>query len=317
MKQKILVSVDTEAPVGNNALQNMVYCKTEDGEYGIRYLFQLFDKYHIQALFFVDLAEIVDHGETGIEEILKDIEAAGHSVGVHVHPDHMADSERRYLWQYSREEQYEIISRCTEFYEKVLGRRPLSFRAGRYGANNDTLSVLEELGYRYDMSLFYRSRYCKISPQFTCNRFMKDPSRNLAELPLTTYRSFSTPFYERNDQIIPGLNHYELKRVMKKIVSSKQTDIISLLFHSFEFIDWRKNPDAPVFSKRKLDVVMRNMEFINSCDVAWISENDLLTISCYEGNDIGDIDLSKGILPFWFFGKRAVQVLKDRMTLNV
>lgn len=171
MKQRVLVSVDTEGPAGCLPVEKMIYGQARDGrEYGIMFLMDLFDKNDIRALFFVDIPEIADYGEDKLARVMIDIVKRGHDVGVHVHPDHMADINRRYLWEYSAEEQYEIIARCTDYYEKVLGKRPLSFRAGRYGADNHTLQVLDELGYKYDMSLFYASRYCKIDPPVTWNR---------------------------------------------------------------------------------------------------------------------------------------------------
>lgn len=168
MKQKVLVSVDTEGPAGCLPVEKMIYGQARDGkEYGITFLMDLFDKNDIRALFFVDIPEMADYGEEKLARVMIDIVERGHDVGVHVHPDHMADINRRYLWEYSAKEQYEIIARCTDFYVKTLKKAPLSFRAGRYGANNDTLDVLEKLGYQFDMSEFYASRYCKIKPEVT------------------------------------------------------------------------------------------------------------------------------------------------------
>ena len=110
MVQKVLVSVDTEGPAGELPVERMIYGQARDGkEYGISFLMDLFDKNNIKALFFVDIPEIVDHGEEKIAKVMHDIVDRGHDVGVHVHPDHMADINRRYLWEYTADEQYEII----------------------------------------------------------------------------------------------------------------------------------------------------------------------------------------------------------------
>lgn len=317
MKQRILVSVDTEAPIGSNAVDNMIYCKTKDGEYGIKYLFDLFEEFGIKALFFVDIPEIVDHGSYSIQKVMEDIENAGHDIGVHVHPDHMLDSNRRYLWEYTRDEQFEIISRCTDFYEMILGRKPKSFRAGRYGANNDTLDILAQLGYKYDMSLFYSSKYCKIAPYFTCNRVKEYKESGLLEFPVTTFKSFTSPFYSRNDQIAPGFYPFEFKKDLKEIIKSQEIDVISLIFHSFEFIDWRKNPDKPSFNERKLFRVRKNLEFIKQNGTKYISENELQEILWNYSEDLGKLDLSKGAFPVFFFARRAIRVIHDKYILNV
>ena len=98
MIQKVLASIDTEGPAGADPVETMIYSKASNGkEYGIRYLMKMFDERGIRGLFFVDIPEIVDHGEDKIERVLKEIHDNGHDVGVHVHPDHMADKNKLFL----------------------------------------------------------------------------------------------------------------------------------------------------------------------------------------------------------------------------
>lgn len=318
MSQKILVSIDTEGPAGELPVERMIYGNTADGkELGVRYLIKMFDERNIRGLFFVDIPEIVDHGEDKIGRLLREIDEAGHDIGVHVHPDHMADINRRYLWQYTKEEQYEIIAKCTEFYEKVLQRAPLSFRAGRYGANNDTLDVLEKLGYKYDMSLFHTSRYCKIDPHFTWNRIVHYADCELKEVPVTTFRSISTPFYYRNDQIDSGNLPLDFRRNMREIVRTGNVDVVSLFFHSFQFLDWRKDPDHPVFDRARYNTVIQNLEYLKTIDIEYISEADLAAIEEHPTDNVGPVDTSRGVLPYLFFARRAYFTIKSRIIRNV
>ena len=318
MAQKVLISIDTEGPAGTDPVLHMIYGKTVDGkEHGIRYLMKLFSKRNIKGLFFVDIPEIVDHGEKKIERVMKNIDSRGHDVGVHVHPDHMADPERRYLWQYTKDEQYEIIARCTDFYEKVLKKQPLSFRAGRYGADNNTLLVLDELGYKYDMSEFYASRYCKIDPPVSWNRIVTCGKNGLKEVPVTTFRSLSTPVYSRNDQIDSGNMPFEFKRNMKAIIEEGTVDVVSLFFHSFQFLEWREHPDEPEFSKKRWKKSMGNLDWLLTQDVEFISEADLADIKENDWDPIGALDRSGGILPYYYFGLRAAETIWQRITLNV
>ena len=318
MPQKVLVSIDTEGPAGSDPVLRMIYGKASDGkEYGINYLMKLFSDRKIKGLFFVDIPEMADHGADKIERVLKDIESNGHNTGVHVHPDHMADINRRYLWQYSKAEQYEMIARCTEFYEKILKKPPLSFRAGRYGADNNTLQVLDELGYKYDMSEFHSSRYCKIEPEVTWNRVITCGKNGLKEVPVTTFRSIHTPFYYRNDQIDSGNVPSEFRRNIRAIISESSVDVVSMFFHSFQFLDWRKNPDAPSLSKKKQKKSVGNLEWLLQQDVRFISEDELESVEENNQDPIGRLDRSKGILPYYYFALRAVETIWQRITLNV
>lgn len=316
--QKVMVSIDTEGPAGSDPVKHMIYGEAADGhEYGIRYLMKLFSDRKIKGLFFVDIAEIGDYGEEKIGRVLKEIADGGHDIGVHVHPDHMGDLSRRYLWQYTQEEQYEIIARCTDFYEKVLGKRPLSFRAGRYGADNHTLQVLDKLGYKYDMSLFYASRYCKIDPPVTWNRVISCGNNGLKEVPVTTFRSLTTPFYSRNDQIDSGNIPSEFRRCIRAIIATNSVDVVSMFFHSFQFLNWRKHLDSPLFSKHKWRTAVSNLDYLLTQDVEWITEENLSNLSCNASDSLGSLDCSKGILPFYYFSLRAVDTIWQRMMLNV
>ena len=318
MKQKVLVSVDVEGPAGKLPVERMIYGQAKDGkEYGINYLMDLFDKNNIKALFFVDIPEIIDHGTEKIEQVMLDINERGHDVGVHVHPDHMNDINRRYLWEYTEDEQYEIIARCTDFYINTLKRTPKSFRAGRYGANNETLKVLDRLGYQYDMSEFYASRYCKINPPVTWNRVVKCGNVQLKEVPVTTIRSFATPFYSRNDQIDSGRIPGEFRRYMKEIERTGAVDVVSMFFHSFQFLDWRSNPDSPSFSKQKYRYVLENLEYLKSNNAVFIAESDLDDIKENEIDKLGAVDTSKGIGAYYYFSIHAVKTLWERIVLNV
>ncbi len=318
MPQKVLVSIDTEGPAGTDPVEHMIYGKTTDGkEYGVRFLMRLFSESQITGLFFVDIPEMADHGEEKIARVIKEIDDSGHDVGVHVHPDHMADINRRYLWQYTKEEQYEIIARCTDFYAKVLKKPPLSFRAGRYGADNNTLQVLDKLGYKYDMSEFHSSRYCKITPEITWNRVVTCGTNGLKEVPVTTFRSISTPFYYRNDQIDSGNMPSEFKRNIQAIISEGSVDVISMFFHSFQFLNWRKHPDNPTFSAGRFHKAFKNLNNLAEQEVRFISESDLADIEENKVDQIGRLDRSKGILPYYYFALRAAETIWQRFTLNV
>jgi hypothetical protein len=53
----------------------------------------------------------------------------------------------------SAELEFKKIERLTEAIEQGFGRRPLVYRAGRYGVGPNTASILAELGYRADASV--------------------------------------------------------------------------------------------------------------------------------------------------------------------
>lgn len=58
-KQKILVSIDTEGPAGQDPVSNMIYGKCNDGnEYGIRYIMDFLDSEGLKACFLLILRRL-------------------------------------------------------------------------------------------------------------------------------------------------------------------------------------------------------------------------------------------------------------------
>jgi len=311
--QKILISIDTEVPAGN--IESLIYGRIKNGkEYGIRYLMKLFDKYNAKGLFFVDLAEAWDYGEEGISEVVNVIIEYGHDVGVHLHPDHMSDRNKRYLWQYSYDEQYEMISKCTELYSKITGKVPLSFRAGRYGANDETIKILENLGYKYDMSYFAKNKYCKIqSDQFNKLFYIG----NILEVPVTSFKSLSTPFYERYDKMDSGQMAGEFKRVLRNAEDNNSVDIASFFVHSFSFLNWRINPYLTKLDRRMEKRIKQNLRSVSESEFStFISESEIDEIPVSSDND-RELNCAKGLKQYFYFCDRAFEVLKARAIRNV
>ncbi len=80
--------------------------------------------------------------------------------------------------------------RClTEKIEDTMGRRPVLYRAGRYGIGSQSAALLEEAGYEMDASVRALFNYASTGgPDFSgfeTDAFWAGPNRNLLELPLT------------------------------------------------------------------------------------------------------------------------------------
>ena len=278
MNQKVIVTIDTEGHDGKDPISKLILGQTEKGRYGIEYIMDILDEFDVKALFFVDFAEAWDYGEEKVRNVVDIIKKRGHDVGVHIHPDHMADKKRLFLWEYSREEQYDIIKKCTELYVKLVGEKPLSFRAGKYGANLDTLDILCELGYKYDFSLFYHQKWCGIEPAFTINT----PClyKSLVEYPVTMHTSFVLGRLKREDKIdIEGMTEGELKYALNQVLAQNYQVVVTLFFHSFSLLNWRHNPDSPNVNKRNINKIKHALNYVkNNRQLQFIDETNLHNI---------------------------------------
>lgn len=284
----VLVTIDTEGHDGADPVGHLILGETETGRYGIEYIMTAFDKVHTKVLFFVDFAEAWDYGRDKIEEIVTMIVNRGHNVGVHIHPDHMADRNRLFLWEYTRKEQYDLIKSCTDLYTEIVGQTPKSFRAGKYGANRDTLDILCELGYQYDFSEFYHQKWCGIQPPITVNAVYR--YKTITEFPVTMHRSFSVGRLVREDKLdIEQMTSGELQYDLEQIVKTQFPMVATLFFHSFSLLKWRENPDAPDKNEKAVQKLERAIAAVSeNTDLFFICEDDLEKISAAEENQAKD-----------------------------
>lgn len=275
MKKWAIVTIDTEGHDGEDPINHLILGETTEGKYGIEYIMDQLDAYNVRALFFVDFAEAWDYGEDKIKQVVDTILQRGHDIGVHIHPDHMADKNRLFLWEYTKDEQFEIIKKCTDLYKKLVGREPKSFRAGKYGANYDTLDIVCELGYKYDFSSFYHQQWCGIRPEFTVNAPCR--YKTLIEFPVTMHTTFKLGTIKREDKIdMEGMTTGEFKYAINQASRQEFPIVVTMFLHSFSLLNWREHPNNPVKNSRKVKKLCSAIDYVKNMDAFdIISEADL------------------------------------------
>ncbi|MBN8614480.1 MAG: polysaccharide deacetylase family protein [Deltaproteobacteria bacterium] len=108
-------------------------------------LTSMFDDHAIPATFFAigaDLAHDV------AARAVRDLSARGHEIASH---------SQRHLYDLTRQDRATIrreVEESLDTIERVVGVRPVGFRAPGYTITNDVLAVLRELGLVYDSSVF-------------------------------------------------------------------------------------------------------------------------------------------------------------------
>lgn len=315
-----IFTVDVEGHVGSDPVERLIYGKTKDGRLcGIDMIMDILDSYNMRGLFFVDIAEAWDYGENKIADVLMHIEQRGHDVGVHIHPDHMADRSKLFLSDYTYEQQYAMIKKCTDFYKNVLGHKPLAFRAGKYGANRATLDILAELGYKVDFSEFYGQKWCHINPPVAKVNVIK-LDNGLLEIPVTSFESFRIRgVYNRYDKIDCGQSLSEYKRVIELLENSGK-DIAVLFAHSFSLIKWRRMPNNPRLNKKQKKMLEKQLDYVRkNTNLQNISLQE--AIEFYADTDDRSVSTDNtvsltGPKTLIWFAKRAILILKSRFDIK-
>lgn len=314
--KSVIITIDTEGHDGSDPVEHLIWGKTSaNDEYGINHIMNICDSYLAKALFFVDIAEAWDYGKEKIADVIGHIRKRGHDVGIHIHPDHMADRSRLFLWEYNKEEQREIVTKCTNLYTELTGELPAAFRAGKYGANRDTLDILNELGYKFDFSQFYSQKWCGITPPVCLS--VPKKYKNIFEMPVTIFKSMQFGKLKRYDKVDAVMDSAEFKHIMDRIAADKRDIVVSLFYHSFSMLDWRENPDKPGFNRKEEKKFIEALRYVfESEDFKFIPLNYLKdnceTIKYNETEDsVENITSTKGFLRRAYFTfKRAYSIKK-------
>src|SRR5215469_16194066 len=236
----VLVTIDTELSLaahqaGSTPADNMnrsVFGRVSDGEWGVAYQSEKLASHGLKAVFFVEslCADVV--GLDVLKRIIESILSAGHSVELHVHtewlpwfPRDPVDGARgRCIADFTYDHQLRLIERAIDNIVKAGAPSPIAFRAGNYGANNDTLRALGRLGLKYDSScnLPYLGLPCQIS----ADRPLFDACQieGTTEVPISCFLDYSNHF--RPAQIC-AISASEMRLVIERSAAhSRKTAVI-------------------------------------------------------------------------------------------
>ncbi len=157
MKQ-IIITLDTEMDA------DIHWKKKEPVEFssvlrGIPEIYRpLWDKHNICPIYFVS-PEVVENDECC--EVLKGEIENGAVIGAHLHPEYIEpereqisniETEKFPCFGYTYEIEKEKLKNLRDLIRLKLGYDPIWYRAARFGADEDTMKILEELGFKYDSS---------------------------------------------------------------------------------------------------------------------------------------------------------------------
>ncbi len=117
-------------------------------------------------------------------------------IGAHLHPwvnpPHVeaVNAANSYVGFLPEEVERAKLEALCRRIEERFGRRPIAYRAGRYGIGRNSGRLLEEAGFRLDSSVRSRFDYShQYGPDFhglPQNPYWAGPTRSLVELPLST-----------------------------------------------------------------------------------------------------------------------------------
>lgn len=289
----VFVTIDTELSPGgyrsgwgSDLVENFVRtiaCRTPNEplvESGIFYQMALMNDYGVRGVFFVDPMASLVWGQRAVDMIVEPILEHGHEVQLHCHtewlefaPDNpLKVGTGHHLKNFPISEQLAILQYAAERLAAAGAPSPAAFRAGNYGANDDTLRALAQLGIGMDSSFAAGlPAPCEISlPAGSCA-----PSEHcgVLELPISAIGARNGAL--RHAQIT-SLSSAEMIAAMVH-AENYSWEAFVMVSHSFELYDRNRCKVNPIIRKRFENICRflgENMDTIQTPSTdAWHPKN--------------------------------------------
>lgn len=234
--RRIYLTVDTECH-DIKKLNQYIYGKKGNDSFGLPKILEVGKRLNVPVNVFLDVCECQRYGDKYTQDIVELVHSYEQPIYFHFHPNFLSgDDNRTFLWQYSEEEQRKLITSGLETYYKFCWKSDrLIFRAGRYGVNETTFKIFNEMGLDIlDLSYFsYSAKMCKL-PTDKVN-VMNRPTmyKGVTMLPNTTYIGFN--YLNKFHAFILNVaqtTHNEFRRFISQ---TKLNDVVYTM-HSWDFI---------------------------------------------------------------------------------
>ncbi|MHA7821055.1 MAG: polysaccharide deacetylase family protein [Erythrobacter sp.] len=285
---RVYVTIDTEYSSGlvtdlsdtdrRDNFARSIACETPDGPAGITHKLRLFEQHGLKAVFFVDPMPALVWGVAAIEDVLAPILEAGQDIQLHCHTEWLAmagdanplASKRtgQNLFDFSFEDQCAILEFARDTLVAAGARAPVAFRAGNYGANDDTLRALKSIGVRYDTShcpaLLEGAGRISLGPEDL------DPQlhQGMIEVPVGSIGTIGGG--QRHAQIT-ALTLAEMRAAIRHARDTARPSF-TLVTHSFELINRRKLAVNRIV-RRRFSGLCRTLEAMHGVTTANYRDN--------------------------------------------
>jgi len=231
-KVNLIISIDTECDRYHNweVRQPLSFQNIEDQK---TTLFPLFKKHGIKATYLISPEVLKDDAAMQVfDEVKKEHEFGSHLHVEFIEPEANMDSRwaKGVQAELTPEVEFAKLENLTNLFESRFGYKPISFRAGRFGASAHTIKHLAALGYKVDSSFRPYSRvqfknntvvdawgvyHQPYFPDFSDFK-KKSTQREILELPVTLVQP---TLQKLPKSIIAGMGMYNhpLRRVIRKL----------------------------------------------------------------------------------------------------
>lgn len=258
----VLFTIDTELSsglheAGVSAEENhacSITGTTPAGDFGIHWQMDQMEAHGVRGVYFVDPMPALVFGPAIVERIVAPILARGHEVQIHIHTEWLQWARQspvhgrtgRNIGDFTLEDQVVLIDWARKALIEAGVPSPNAFRAGNFGANDDTLRALAELGIAWDSS--YNPAYAQLGCRIGAAPAMVDPAELHGVLEVPVAGLWDRPGRFRPAQIC-AISATEMRQALRHAADTGAHSF-SLVTHSFEMLSRdRRRPNRTVMSR--------------------------------------------------------------------
>lgn len=281
----VLITIDTEYSedfyargVARDCSQNFdlaIACRGQGQEAGIHYQMDVMERHGIRGVFFVDPMPALVWGQDAVERIVQPILERGHEVQLHLHTEWLrfakdnplGDRTGRNMRDFTLAEQRVLIAYAADRLVVAGAPFPKAFRAGNYGADENTLQALGDCGIAFDSSFpaGLLGNECGIEGILgSCAPFRRN---NAVELPIAAISARNGGF--RHGQVA-ALSAREMQAAVTHAHAHKWPAMV-MVSHSFELFDRHSAAPSRIMKRR----------FERLC--AWLGRSEIATAKGFAG----------------------------------
>lgn len=263
-------NIDTKFP---SAFNKYIYGKTASGDYGLPFQLRLLKEHDLKAVFFVEPLFATRFGVDALQEIVGMIKDQGQSVELHLHTEWIDEAiqplfphikeKREHIKYFDYPQQCELISLGKELLQQAGCKIIRAFRAGSFGANDDTIKAVEFNNIGIDSSYNFCMDDCEITMFDDIQQSVQHG--NITEVPMST---FVDGLQRRRHVQLTACSYAELASSLQQAHQHAWNSFV-LLSHSSELLKPNSNKHDRIAVRRfeKLcHLLADNTQKFKTCD---------------------------------------------------
>jgi hypothetical protein len=249
----VLFTVDTELSPARHRkgvsfsanVASSFYGLCGEGEFGALYQAKLLRSHGLKGVFFIEALHALVFGYSALLDLIGQLYELGQDVQLHLHTewlpwikdDPVGGARGINIADFSLDQQVTLLRLGADIMQRAGVRRLCAYRAGNFGANNDTLIALRQVGLRFDSSYnaaLLGSNRCQIRlPNLLVDRAEIE---SVQELPVTVFRDYGS--HLRPAQIC-AISSGEIDFILDRAEASGCRQLV-FVCHSFELLNRKR-----------------------------------------------------------------------------